>query len=66
MINALYNNLVGGSIATQPSLSDVQTELNNLITQLTPSNYASTANRAGIVTKAACAAVLGSASTLVQ
>jgi hypothetical protein len=66
VINALYNNLVGGSIASQPSLGDVQAELNNLITQLTPSNYASTANRSGIVTKAACAAVLGSASTLVQ
>jgi len=37
-----------------------------LITALTPASYANTQGRAGIVTAAACAAVLGSASTLVQ
>ena len=66
VINALYNNLVGSNIATQPSLAQVQTELQNLITALTPASYANTQGRAGIVTAAACAAVLGSASTLVQ
>jgi hypothetical protein len=70
VINALYMNLVGGTItanlATQPTFASVQTELNSLITALTPASYASTANRSGVVTKAACAALLGSASTLVQ
>jgi len=70
VINALYVNLVGGTIganlASQPSFASVQAELDALITNLTPANYASTPNRAGVVTKAACAALLGSAATLVQ
>ncbi|HTY93770.1 MAG TPA: LamG domain-containing protein [Steroidobacteraceae bacterium] len=70
VINALYVNLVGGTIganlATQPPFSAVQSELDSLITNLTPAAYANTPNRSGIVTKAACAALLGSASTLVQ
>lgn len=70
VINSLYTNLVGGTVATnlltQPSYSSVQSELTALITTLTPSQYASTANRAGVVTKAACGAVLSSAATLVQ
>ena len=70
VINALYTNLVGGTItanlATQPTFASVQTELDSLITALTPASYASTVRRSGVVTKAACAALLGSASTLVQ
>jgi hypothetical protein len=70
VINALYVNLVGGTtganLITQPSFASVQAELDALITNLTPGTYASTANRSGVVTKAACAALLGSASTLVQ
>ncbi|HEY1898961.1 MAG TPA: LamG domain-containing protein [Steroidobacteraceae bacterium] len=70
VINALYTNLVGGTIlanlATQPTFASVQTELDSLITSLTPVAYASTLNRSGVVAKAACAALLGSASTLVQ
>ncbi len=70
VINGLYVNLVGGTIGanlgTQPNFPSVQTELDALITNLTPGAYTSTANRSGVVTKAACAALLGSASTLVQ
>jgi hypothetical protein len=70
VINALYVNLVGGTIsanlATQPTFAAVQSELDSLITTLTPGAYVSTPNRSGIVTKAACAALLGSAATMVQ
>ncbi len=70
VVNALYTNLVGGTttsnLVTQPTFASVQAELNSLITNLTPAAYASTPNRSGVVTKAACAALLGSASTLVQ
>jgi hypothetical protein len=70
VINALYVNLVGGTIsanlATQPTFASVQAELDALITNLTPASYASTPGRSGTVTTAACAALLGSASTLVQ
>jgi hypothetical protein len=70
VINALYTNLVGGTIAvnlaSQPTFLEVQGELDSLITTLTPGTYASTPNRSGVVTTAACAAVLGSAATIVQ
>jgi hypothetical protein len=66
VVNALYSNLVGNNIATQPTSSQVSTELDSLITTLTPASYASTPNRSGTVAMAACAALLGSASTLIQ
>jgi hypothetical protein len=69
VINALYANIVGGSVATnlvtQPTYASVSTELDALITNLTAA-YPSTPGRSGVVTQAACAALLGSASTLVQ
>jgi Concanavalin A-like lectin/glucanases superfamily len=69
VINALYQNIVGGTITTnlltQPTFTSVQTELDALITSLTAA-YPSTPNRAGVVTEAACAALLGSASSLIQ
>jgi hypothetical protein len=69
VINSLYQNIVGGTVATniltQPSFTSVETELNSLMTGLSAA-YPSTPNRAGVVTEAACAALLGSASTLLQ
>jgi hypothetical protein len=69
VINALYTNIVGGStttnLLTQPSFPSVQTELDSLITNLTAA-YPTTPNRSGVVTQAACAALLGSASSLIQ
>jgi hypothetical protein len=69
VINALYQNIVGGTITTnlltQPTFTSVQTELDALITNLS-SAYPSTPNRSGVVAEAACAALLGSASSLVQ
>jgi len=69
VINSLYQNLVGGTITTniltQPSFASVQSELDSLITNLIAA-YPNTPNRSGVVTEAACAALLGSASSLVQ
>ncbi len=69
VINSLYQNIVGGSIATnlltQPSFTSVQSELDALITSLIAA-YPSTPNRSGVVAEAACAALLGSASSLIQ
>ncbi len=60
---------MGGTITTnlltQPPFAEVQSELNSLITNLTAA-YPSTPNRSGVVTQAACAALLGSASSLIQ
>jgi hypothetical protein len=69
VINSLYQNIVGGTLATniltQPSYASVQSELDSLITNLIAA-YPSTPNRSGVVTEAACAALLGSASSLIQ
>jgi Concanavalin A-like lectin/glucanases superfamily len=69
VINSLYQNIVGGTlttnILTQPSYASVQSELDSLITNLIAA-YPSTPNRSGVVTEAACAALLGSASSLIQ
>ncbi|HTV78989.1 MAG TPA: LamG domain-containing protein [Steroidobacteraceae bacterium] len=69
VINALYQNIVGGTVTTniltQPTFASVQTELDSLITNLIAA-YPSTPNRSGVVAEAACAALLGSASSVIQ
>jgi len=69
VINSLYQNLVGGTVTTnlltQPTFASVQSELDSLITSLIAA-YPNTPNRSGVVTEAACAALLGSASSLIQ
>ncbi len=69
VINALYSNIVGGTITTnlltQPPFAAVQSELDSLITTLSVA-FPNTPNRSGVVTQAACAALLGSASSLIQ
>jgi Concanavalin A-like lectin/glucanases superfamily len=69
VINSLYQNLVGGTITanilTQPTFASVQFELDSLITNLIAA-YPNTPDRSGVVTEAACAALLGSASSLIQ
>jgi hypothetical protein len=60
VINALRAKAVGVNLATQPDATELATELDSLITKV------AVAGSAGNATKAACAAVLGSAATLVQ
>ncbi|MEO7774724.1 MAG: LamG domain-containing protein [Steroidobacteraceae bacterium] len=62
VINPLLQKVVGTSLANQPQTADVQGELNSLITKLivTPGSNIAT------VTKAACAATLGSGALTVQ
>lgn len=67
--NVLINTLVTkavGNLGTQPGSAEVSAELNALLDKLTGGANASVSGRAGLATKAACAAVLGSAVTLVQ
>ncbi len=71
VINALYDNLVGAlpggtPIATQPTPAQVQTELSNLINNLASGSAGSQSGGAGMIATAACAAVLASASTVVN
>ena len=68
VINPLLANLVGSTLNTQPIDSDVVEELNSLMDTLTTcaNTTSCDAQRTGTVVKASCAAVLGSATTLVQ
>jgi hypothetical protein len=70
VINAIYNNLVGTNggtqLQSQPSLAAVTTELGNLISTLAAGSAGTASGGAGTISTAACAAVLSSASTLVN
>ena len=62
----LLSRFVGSNLASQPGVTDVETELNNLMDRLTSCDAGCPADRTETVVKASCAAVLGSATTLVQ
>jgi len=69
IINNLVNKMVGTNLDSQPTMTDIQPELDMLIDQLTLGcNVAADcdAARTRTVVKAACAAVLGSAAVLIQ
>jgi hypothetical protein len=66
-INSLMNNVLGTqALATNPNLANVSTELNNLITKLTACGGSCAAGRSATVAEATCAALVGSAATLVE
>lgn len=75
IVDALVNNMVGGSLNTQPSRSEIKGELigpaatnaNNLFDRLTASCPAGCdAVRTRTIVKAMCTAVLGSSALLLQ
>lgn len=67
VINPLLARGIGNNIGTQPLAADVSAELQGLIAGLsTCGGGACPANRTRTVTKAACAAVLGSAAVLLK
>jgi mono/diheme cytochrome c family protein len=66
VIDPLINFGVGENLLSQPLRSDIESELNFLIDRLTACGNSCASDRTRTVTKAACAAVLGSATMLVQ
>jgi len=64
VLDALVGRMVDPALATDPVVGDVRGELNALITRL--SSGQATAARTQTIVKATCAALLGSAVTLVQ
>lgn len=62
----LLENMVGDSLSSQPSDSAIEDELNDLVDILTACGGSCASDRTETVVKASCAAVLGSAVTLVQ
>jgi hypothetical protein len=65
LIDPLLTRMLGSNIATQPDSTAVRSELDSLIVNLTPCS-GSCGSRTVTITKAACAATLGSAAMLVQ
>lgn len=68
VINPLLENLVGTNIGAQPTDTAITDELNGLIDTLTACSDTGSCetDRTETVVKASCAAVLGSAATLIQ
>ena len=66
IVDPLIDAMVGRNIGTQPDLTALTGELDALIDRLTACGGSCSADRTERVSKAACAAVLGSAAVLVQ
>lgn len=66
VITPLINEFVGQDLASQPSVADIENELNDLIDRLSACGGNCASDRTATIVKASCAAVLGSAVTLVQ
>jgi len=64
----LYNKTMNSNITNQPTLVEVETELNNLIDRLISCNATNScsADRSEVVVKATCAAAIGNAAMLIQ
>lgn len=62
----LMEKFVGTGLGTQPSDADIESELDDLMGRLTTCGGSCEADRTETVVKASCAAVLGSAVTLIQ
>jgi hypothetical protein len=57
---------VGTGLATQPTAAEISAEVDALMGRLTACGGACAADRTEVIVKAACSAVIGSASTLLQ
>jgi hypothetical protein len=57
---------VGTGLATQPTAAEIAAEIDALFGRLTACGGACAADRTEVIVKAACSAVIGSASTLLQ
>ncbi len=62
----LVARAVGTGMTTQPSAGEITTEVDALIGRLTACGGSCAADRTEVIVKAACSAVVGSASTLLQ
>ena len=66
IIDPLVARVVGQNIGSEPSATEVRAEIDALITRLSACGAGCATDRAGTIVKASCAAVLGSAVTLLQ
>ena len=66
LFGSLIDRFIGTALPGQPDPAEVEAELERLVDQLTICGDSCTTDRTETVVKASCAAVLGSATTLLQ
>ena len=66
VLNALVGRMMAQNVATEPNANEVRTELDSMITRLAACGGSCPAGRTETIVKATCAALLGSAVTLVN
>jgi hypothetical protein len=66
VLDSLTGHMMRTGVATEPDAAGVRGDLDGLVTQLTACGASCPAGRTPIVVKATCAALLGSAVTLIQ
>ena len=66
VLDSLVGHMMRTNVPTEPDAAGVRSDLDGLITELTACGGSCPANRTAIVVKATCAALLGSAVTLVH
>ncbi|MGB5102171.1 MAG: LamG domain-containing protein [Steroidobacteraceae bacterium] len=66
VLDALVGRMMAQNVATEPAAAEVRAELDSMITRLTACGAGCPAGRTETVVKASCAALLGSAVTLVH
>ncbi len=66
VLDALVGRMLAGEVATEPEAAGVRSDLDTLITRLSSCGAGCPAGRTETVVKASCAALLGSAVTLVH
>ena len=66
LTDPLFARMLGTGIPTQPAQADLETQINDLITRLSNCGGSCEPDRTERIAKGACAAVLGSATTLIQ
>jgi hypothetical protein len=66
VLDALTGRMIASNVGTEPAVAEVRGELDSLITKLSACGASCPAGRTETIVKASCAALLGSAVTLVH
>ena len=66
VLDALVGRMLAQNVATEPSAAGVRSDLDGLITRLASCGTSCPAGRTATIAKSSCAALLGSAVTLIH
>jgi hypothetical protein len=66
IIDPIIARAINSNVTSQPDVADIHAELDSLITRLASCGGSCAADRTRVIAKASCAAVIGSATTLLQ